>query len=325
MFNFLKRKARNRRLHSGGVLDVKLRSDQVRTTRLRVAALGLGLVFGTFFCLFLLWCAGNWASRKLITENPAFAITEIDAATDGVVAPEQIRRWTGVRMGDNLMALDLANVKRDVELHPIVQSVSVERVLPHTLRVRVTEREPVAQVNLPRLRPGGGLDVAVMHLDADGFVMPPLDPRLRSTPLGQLEEPLPVLTGLNPSELQGKRIESEQGRAALQLVQAFSESAMAALVDIKRVDVSSPEILVATTGQGSEVTFALQNFDQQLLRWRDIHEKGMRYNKAIASLDLAVASNIPARWMEASLQPPAQPSRKAPKPPRSSTTRRRNV
>jgi len=327
MFNFLKRKTRNRRLNSGTVLEVKLRSDQVRSTRMRTLAIGFGVTFCTFFCFFLLWCAGNWGLRRLVYENSAFAITEIDVRTDGVIVPDQIRRWAGVKLGENLMALELKDVKGRVEFVPQVQSVSVERMLPHTLRIRVIERESIAQVNLPRARPGGGLDVAVVHLDVEGYVMPPLDPRLRSTPLGQLEETLPVVTGVNPMELQpGKRIESAQVQSALELVQKFQESSMSTVVDLKRVDVTSPEVLIATTSQGSEITFGMQQIDQQLLRWRDIYEQGRRYNQAIIALDLAVTNNTPVRLTAASLQQNPPPTRKPAKSSRtSSTTRKRNV
>lgn len=324
---WFKRKSRNRRLNSGTVLDVKLRSDQVRSMRVRALAVGLGVTFGTIFCVYLLWRTGEWAMNQLVFENAAFAIAEIDARTDGVVAPDQIKRWAGVKAAENLMALDLARVKRDLELQPLVRSVSVERVLPRTLRIRVAEREAVAQVNVPRARAGGGLDIAVMHLDMDGFVILPLDPRLRSTPLGQAENPLPVFTGVNPLSLQvGRPVDSKQVQAALQLVGAFQESPMAAFADLQRVDVTSPGVLIVTTGQGGEIIFATENLDQQLLRWREIYDQGMRRNKSIARLDLAVSNNIPALWIEASLQPP--PARPRPpgrnsRPP--TTTRRRNV
>ena len=49
---------------------------------------------------------------------------------------------------------------------------------------------------------------------------------------------------------------------------------MAGLVDLRRIDVSSPEVLVVTTGQGSEVTFGLADFDQQLRRWHDHFRAG---------------------------------------------------
>ena len=318
---FFKRKLRNRRLHRGGVLDVKLRSDQARATRNRTLVVGLGVVFGTIFCLGLLWFTGAWALKQLVYENPAFAITAIEVHTDGVIAPDQIQRWARVQTGQNLMSLDLPTVKRDLELEPLIQSVSVERVLPHTLRIRVTEREPIAQVNVPRVRPGGGLDVVVMQLDAEGYVMSPLDPRLRSTPLGQADGPLPVITGVNPLELlPGRQIETPQVRSALGLVAKFSESPMAALADLSRVDVTAPQVLIATTGQGSEITFGLENFDQQLLRWREIYEQGLHYNKTISTLDLAVPNNIPARWMEAASTPP-----KTARPVKRPHTRNRNV
>ena len=89
---------------------------------------------------------------------------------------------------------------------------------------------------------------------------------------------------------------------------------MAGLVDLKRVDISSPQVLVVTTGQGSEVTFGLADYEQQLCRWHDIYQKAQKYGKAIAALDLAIGNNIPARWLEASSLPPSTP--KSPKPPR---------
>ncbi|HKI69157.1 MAG TPA: hypothetical protein VKA67_06180, partial [Verrucomicrobiae bacterium] len=95
-----------------------------------------------------------------------------------------------------------------------------------------------------------------------------------------------------------------QLQAALNLISAFQCSPMAGLVNLQRVDVSSPEVLVAMTDQGSQITFSTQNLDQQLRRWREIYDLGQRMNRAIATLNLAVSNNIPARWMEASSLPP---------------------
>jgi hypothetical protein len=99
--------------------------------------------------------------------------------TDGVIAPEQLRRWTGVKPGANLIALDLAAVKRNLELVSVIDSVSVERVLPRTLKIRVTERDPVAQVNVPRADGGGSvLPFPFFNWTRTAMVMQPLDPRL---------------------------------------------------------------------------------------------------------------------------------------------------
>ena len=50
-----------------------------------------------------------------------------------------------VGLENNLFALDLSRVKRDLELVPAIESADVERILPHTLKICVTEREPIAQ------------------------------------------------------------------------------------------------------------------------------------------------------------------------------------
>ena len=109
-------------------------------------------------------------------------------------------------------------------------------------------------------------------------------------------------------------------QAALRLVTQFAHSPMAGLVDLKRIDIGTAEVLVVTTGQGSEVTFGFQDLDRQLRRWREIHDFSQQQNKSLAALDLAVTNNIPVRWSQVSTGPVAPP--KAPKQLR---TRRKNV
>jgi hypothetical protein len=303
------------------VLDVKLRSSQLHAARTRMFALSLGTVFAAVFGLYLLYRTGDWALDQLVYENKAFALQEMDVQTDGVISADQLRRWAGVKLEQNLLALDLARVKRDLELIPLVQSASVERILPHTLRIRIVEREPIAQINLARPRPNTNAELAVCQLDAGGWVMMPLDSRQRATPLYQPPDPLPVLGGIDASLVQpGRRITTPQVQAALQLIVAFEQSPMAGLVDLKRIEVSSPDALVVTTGQGSEVTFGLAGLEQQLRRWHDIFDIGQKIGKAIATLDLAVTNNIPAQWLEASAVPPP-----APKLPKPASNRKKHV
>jgi cell division septal protein FtsQ len=238
-----------------------------------------------------------------------------------VIAPEQLRRWTGIKPGANLIALDLSAVKRHLEFaSSSVESVSIERILPRTLKIRVTERKPVAQVNVPRTDGANGIAISVFQLDTDGIVMQPLDPRLCVVPLSQVNNELPMIAGLNVFQLQpGHRVESRQVRSALQLIAAFNYSPMAGLVDLRRIDISSPDVIVVTTQQGSQVTFGLENLDQQLRRWRQIYDLGQRMNKSIASADLAVANNGPVRWVDLT------PAPAVPRTPTPANLRRRNV
>jgi hypothetical protein len=317
---WLKRKSRNRRVRRENVLDVKLRSNQVRAVRVRAFSLWLGVVLGAVLTVLLAWKLGNWGLNRLVFENPAFTVRNLDISTDGSIPVEQLRRWTALRPTENLLALDLARIKRNLELSPHVQSVAVERMLPGTLKIRVTEREAIAQVQAPGPRVGGGYVTNIFHLDAAGFVMMPMDQAVAGPGAATMEH-LPLLTGVPRTELRpGRRVDSPQVHAALRLVHAFGNSPMAGVVDLAQVDVSAPEVLRVLTGQGSEVYFGGRALDQQLRRWRILHEYGEQHQKAIKSLDLSVAENIPAVWMEASAALPATP-----KPAKPSRSRKKNA
>jgi cell division septal protein FtsQ len=315
-----KRKPTNRRLGRVHVLDVKLRSSQMRAARARRVIIGLGVCFGTVLGLYAVWCLGEFTLNKLVYENKSFAITRVDVQTDGVISPDQLRRWSGVRLGQNLLALRLEDVKRDLEMQAVIESVSVERILPGTLRLRITERDAVAQINVPVQKPGGGFDLKTYQIDENGYVMLPLDPRQRAVPPAQSDEQLPLILGIRNEVQPGRKLDSVRVRAALKWIDAFASSEMANVVEVKEIDIVSPEVLIVTTGEGSIVTFGLDNFGQQLLRWRTIHEQCVRMNRTIATLNLAVTDNTPLRFNETGVTPPSAP--KNTKPQR---TRRRNV
>lgn len=316
-----KRKKRNRRFGREHVLEVKLCSSQRRQTRLRRLALAVGISGAVFFGLFLAWRGGEWLLHRFIYENPSFAIHAVEVETDGDLAREQIRRWAGVRLDDNLFAVDLARIQRDLELVPVIQSADVERLLPHTLKIRVSEREAVAQYIFPKVAPNGTIERGVYTLDAAGFVMLPLEPQQRATLATQTRDSLPVLTGVPANRVRpGRSVESAQVHAALRLIQAFDRSPMASLVELKQIDLSWPNALVVTTAQESEILFGLGDLDGQLRRWRAVHDHGQKVGKHLAALDLSVSNNLPARWLEANLAPPAPP--KLNKPQRN---RKKNV
>jgi cell division septal protein FtsQ len=302
---FFRRKYRNRRHWRGHVLDVKLSTNQRRDHRTRrlmwlfvCSAILFGVVYGG-------WRGIGALIERYVYNNEAFAITRLEIETDGVIAAEQLRSWAGVRPNANLMRLDLARVKRDLEMAPAIESVAVERALPGTLRIHVAEREPIAQVMLIRQdgSPGGRYT-----LDAQGYFMFPIEPSQRATPPAQTNDFLPELVGLQAQDIRpGRTTEAPQVHAALALVRAFNRSPMLCLVDIKHLDVRQAGVLVLTTRQGNETTFSLGDFELQFRRWRTVHDHASRFGRHITSLDLAVGNNCPMQWVDASGVSPAPP------------------
>jgi cell division septal protein FtsQ len=282
------------------VLDVKSRARPLKAMRLRMATGALAVSAGLVLSLFVFWKGGEFMIDEYIYHNPAFAIEKMEIRTDGIIPVEQIRSWSNVQPEQNLLALDLGRIKRDLELVPLIQSASVERVLPHTLIVEVSEREPIARTVLFRARKSDGLlEPTSLYLDQEGMVIPPVLRALNTAAFDAATRFLPTLTGLNGTEIRpGHKIQSPQALAALRWIRAFQSSPMIGYVDVRSIDLSSPNTLAIQTEQGNEITFNSRDFDLQLARWRKVHDFAARQNRLIASLDLAVTNYVPAMWQD---------------------------
>ncbi len=310
-----KRRPKNRRFEREHLLDVKIESRQRRALRFRLLGKLVTGCLGIVAFLAAAWFGTHWLLDRAVFKNPAFAVQAIDIETNGLLPKTLIRTCAGVQIGDNLMALDLNRIQRDLEFLPWIRSAAVERVRPHMLRIRVIEREPIAQTSL--FEPGGpdgGMQTVVFYFDADGYVMLPLEAhRLEAAASGF--DGLPVLTGVAGAQLlPGRPVESQQIQAALRLVVEFGRSPMFGLADLKSVDLSVPCLLQAATGQGAAITFGLSKLDLQLRRWRLVHDFASSTGRRLASLDLSVSNNVPARWRELSGAPPPQPAPAKPSP-----------
>jgi cell division septal protein FtsQ len=183
------------------------------------------------------------------------------------------------------------------------------------LRIRVAEREPIARVVFPVLKPGGSTENGTYLVDANGYFMFPIEAAQRASPAPSGDEHLPVLTGIPLRDVRpGRAVDASQARAALGFIQAFQRSPMLGLVDVREIEVGQPGVLVVTTVQGSSVTFGLSDFARQLDRWRLVVEQARRQGKHIAALDLAVANNSPMTWVDAAglSTPPPKPVKPSP-------------
>lgn len=301
-----RRNLRNRRFGRERLLGVRMRTEAARAARVRLIGRLTGLVLTLALGTWGGWQAWRWLQSRLFFENPRFQLRRVEVQTDGVLSVDQLRRWAGVQPGMNLLALDLAQVKRGLEMVPYVAGVSVERILPDTLRIQVRERRPLAVIQVPLPLPTGGVDFMAYGIDEEGVVVPPVDARLTGgIPLG--DPALPVLRGVSFHEVQpGRKLESPGVAAALAWLKALARSPMAGLVEVREVTVGAG-VLEVVTAEESRITFGLRDFERQLWRWREIYEAGLRRDRSIEALDLAVGNNIPVRWraVETNTTPPA--------------------
>lgn len=297
-----KRKRTTNRKKDISLLNVKLSTDKVRAHRTKLFTSGVSVVFGVVFIVLLAWRGIDWALDEFVYHNPAFAIQKIEVRTDGYLTRETILHWADVGTGDNLMALDLNHIKRNLERIPVIATASLERILPDALRVKVAERQAVARVTM-LLPHAGSYYAATIPLDPNGYVLVPLQ-RSHVTDVRVLNYmALPELKGVDEAELRTSGLlKNPNVLAALRLVGDFHRSNLVGDVEIKEIEIRPSGILVATTTAGATVKFSSEHdFRLQLLRWRQIHDVGRRSGRAIAQLDLSITNNVPTKWRSATL------------------------
>lgn len=286
---------KNRRRERRHVLDVKLSSNQVRRRRVQLACSSVFALAFLLLAAYGLWRGGWWTLQKFVYQNEQLRIREFQVRTDGVIDPEKLRRWAGVTTNDNLFAIDLHAIKRELEMHAMIRQASLERVLPGTLRLRVAERVPLARVRLLVSTADGRWQGREFGLDESGHVMP-LDPRIVRPETVRLWRSLPELAGLGEREIvPGVTITNRPALAALQFLAAFQATPMNGLVGIGRIDASEPEILQVKTVQGHTVRFLDTGFVRQLARWELIHRTCETNRANYAWLDLSPTNNVPLR------------------------------
>jgi len=314
-------KPKNRRAGRGSVLEVKMRSKPVRQARRQRAVLALLLAILAVLGVALGQHGWAWARQRML-DSGLFALTNLEITTDGIwLKPDQIRQWVDLREGDNLLLVDMTQIRRELELIPQVESVSVERILPHVLRIAVTERDPVLQIQAVQSEGKAGLAPAVFYLDRAAIVMPPLTTPRAAPSVVQSFEALPILRGLSHADLRpGAALDSGPVFGALELLAVFETSPLVHQVDLRIIDIASPDVLRVITGTGAEITLSYDRIASDLERWRLVHEAGQRLSKAVASLDLAVTNNCPVLWLEAAALPPLRP-----KPGKTPRLRRKHV
>jgi POTRA domain, FtsQ-type len=323
----MKRRPKNKRLERKHVLKVKMRTSRRRQIRWRKTGWTLFITALLGFAAYVTWRGGEAFLRWAIFENPFFEIHQLAIETDGVIQKEQIRQWAGVQLGKNLFALDLGRVRRDLEFIPTIASAEIERILPDTLRIRVTERDAVARFIFPNLNGATGGERGVYTLDANGIFMLPLEPDQCRSPRDALIDNLPFLVGIPLQDLRpGEPVKFPAALAALGLISAFEKSPLVGLVEIQSIDLITPGLLQVATRQSGQITFGLTQFDRQLRRWQAVYEYGRKQGKSVATLDLSVANNVPLVWQEpasdAAFNPLPSPQ---PKPLKSTRTRKKNV
>lgn len=104
-----------------------------------------GSIFVAVFSFFIL--TGAWIYKYLIS-SPLFSLKEVKISGSKHLSLEEALRLGRLRRGENLLVIDIEEICQNLQGHPWVAEVSVQKGLPDTLHIRIRDRKPVAAVEI---------------------------------------------------------------------------------------------------------------------------------------------------------------------------------
>jgi len=200
-----------------------------------------------------------------------------------IVETAEIMQLVRIQKNTQLQDIDLTAVRKDILSHHFIKDAVVERDLPATLKITITERLPLAIVN----------SAEILYLDEDGVVLPHSISK-------QLFD-LPVLSGISPeiALAPGGTINNPDVHEALQILATSKLVSKELYHLISEVRLrSGGDIVLYAAEWGVPIIFGRGDIANKLVRleafWNDIvREKG---SQRLQYVDLRFDDQVVVRW-----------------------------
>lgn len=193
--------------------------------RVGTIALLLLIVAVIFFTVFK---GCEWIKGELFSNNPRFEIHHLEISCDGSLGEDYIREISGLHEGMNLFEFSFGQIEEKLTGISRVESVYLERKLPHTLIVEVKERVPMARIV------GARETKYPFLIDRYGYVLP----HRRSAAA------LPLIKGIDQELPLGEQLKNKDVDTALTIIALCeSTSYLRTYVRIESLDVKYSDFI----------------------------------------------------------------------------------
>lgn len=214
--------------------------------------------------------------RVFFSENERFILRNLDVRSNGRLQPEHLREYGQVAEGQNLFAINIGQIRANLESVPLIRSAEIKRDLPDTLIIRVTERSA-----LGRLAEGaGGQPVLV---DRDGYVLG----------LGR-SSTLPIIRGATERGLGPGSVIREKGVLdALDVLDLCDATRLGSVIHVDAIEAGAPDRLVLRLSGGEVIPMGRDQLKERLEKLVDVLKTAQEMGQFIQTADLTVLRNVP--------------------------------
>ncbi|MBI3932299.1 MAG: FtsQ-type POTRA domain-containing protein [Acidobacteria bacterium] len=198
--------------------------------------------------------AATWAGYSKVMASERLKVARVDVRGSRFLSEGEVRELLGPALGENILGLDIEEIKQRLRASPWVADATVRRALPDTLQVEVRERVPLALAEVDRL----------YLMDEGGVLIDIYGPRTAGFDL-------PIVRDLGGFDDEGRRGRAERAGALLADLGALAG-------EISEVEVlGSGDLRVVLRGAGEVVLVGSppyrQRFETFLALRRDLAER----------------------------------------------------
>ena len=244
-------------------LDLKkyLRPLKVAATGMAVLSLAGGILYGCY---------------RAFTSVTLFSLTSVDVSNTKHLTRDEILGLAGVEKGKDLLGMNLKQMGEHILQNPWVETVRINRYFPDSLSIAITEREPVAIVNMG----------FIYYLDKKGNVFKVLNQG------DKLD--FPVITGFNEEDMGS---DPKGTREALEdtclLLKILREKGSFVLADVSEIHYDKGYGFTLFTAAGAlPVKVGSGDFSAKVERFARIYKSLMVQLPSIHYIDLDYSDKI---------------------------------
>ncbi|MEN8255928.1 MAG: FtsQ-type POTRA domain-containing protein, partial [Verrucomicrobiota bacterium] len=217
----------------------------------------------------------QWIGRNLYSENPRFEIQHLVISCDGKLTEKYIRETLELREGMNLFEVSFGEIEDKLLKVSRIESVYLERKLPHTLIVKVKERVPVALIL------GRHKSKYPFMVDRYGYVLPHRR-KLAS---------LPLIKGFDMDLELGEPVDHPDVETALRII-ALCEStgSLRTYIPIESMDVKYPDFIDMRLKSGIRVRMPRFSLKSKLQNLATVIKIANGQGRRVKEVDLTLDS-----------------------------------
>ncbi|MDD2500769.1 MAG: FtsQ-type POTRA domain-containing protein, partial [Geobacter sp.] len=216
------------------------------------------------------------ASVHALMQTTPFPVQKVEVRGTKRLTHDEIVALAGVAPGQNLLALRLKSIGQQVSSNPWVASVRVQRFFPGTIAVSISERQPVAVINMGLL----------YYLDDKGEPFKPLS-------FGDSLD-FPVVTGIAEDDLSNDPATTKDAlKTACNLIEALKQHGSFILADVSEIHYDRGHgFTLYTTAGALPVKIGTDDFDKKLQRFARIYQNLMTQQPGLQYIDLDYSDRI---------------------------------